>query len=197
MIIFVVLIGIFSLPLFSVQALSRPLISEIIVSKVGVLFGGILFIAVASAILSTMDTAINTGALGLTRDFYQQVFPSAKKRPVLVSRLATVLVGALAFLISTRFQSILKTIGLSSEILAEGFFVPGLAMIYLKRRLPSAGLLSLCFGGGFAVLSFLGAMNVLPFNLPTWPYSVPYGLLLSLFGFFVGLIIDLKKKPRL
>lgn len=193
---FVVLIGIFSLPLFSGQALARPLLSEIILSKVGALLGGILFIAVASAILSTMDTAINTGALALTRDFYQQFFPSARERPVLVSRLATVFVGASAFLIATRFQSILKTIGLSSEILAEGFFVPGLAMIFLKRPLPSAGLLSLCLGGGFAVLSFLGATNILPLGLPAWPFSVPYGLSLSLFGFAVGLVIDLKKKPR-
>jgi SSS family solute:Na+ symporter len=69
-------------------------------------------------------------------------------------------------------------------------------MIFLKRRLPSAGLLSLCLGGGFAVLSFLGAINILPLGLPAWPFSVPYGLLLSLFGFVVGLAIDLKKKPR-
>jgi SSS family solute:Na+ symporter len=193
---FVVVIGIFSLPLFSGQALARPLVSEIILSKLGAFFGGLLFVAVVSAILSTMDTAINTGALALTRDFYQQLFPSAEKRPVLVSRLATIFVGVSAFLIATRFQSILKTIGLSSEILAEGFFVPGLAMIFLKRPLPSAGLLSLCLGGGFAVLSSLGAMNILRLGLPAWPFSVPYGLLLSLFGFFVGLIIDLTKKPR-
>jgi SSS family solute:Na+ symporter len=190
----VVLIGIFSLPFFSGQMLARPLVSEIIRSKVGALFGGILFVAIASAILSTMDTAINTGALALTRDFYQQFFPSAKERPVLVSRLATILVGASAFLIATRFQSILKTIGLSSEILAEGFFVPGLAMIFLKRRLPSAGLISLCLGGGFAVLSFLGAMNILPLGLPGWPFSVPYGLMLSLLGFAAGAVVDLRRK---
>jgi len=190
----VVIIGIFSLPLFSGQMLSRPLVSEIIASKVGVLFGGILFVAVVSAILSTMDTAINTGALALTRDFYQQFFASPDKRPVLVSRLATVLVGGAAFLVATRFRSILKTIGLSSEILAEGFFVPGLAMIFLRRRLPLAGLLSLCLGGGFAVLSFLGATNILSLGLPAWPFSVPYGLLLSLFGFVLGLIIDVLRK---
>jgi SSS family solute:Na+ symporter len=190
----VVLIGIFSLSLFSGQMLSRPLVSEIIASKVGVLFGGILFVAVVSAILSTMDTAINTGALALTRDFYQQFFASPDKRPVLVSRLATVLVGGAAFLVATRFQSILKTIGLSSEILAEGFFVPGLAMIFLRRRLPLAGLFSLCLGGGFAVLSFLGATNILSLGLPAWPFSVPYGLLICLFGFVVGLIIDVLRK---
>jgi len=189
----VVLVGIFSLPLFSGQLLSRPLVSEIIASRVGVFFGGLLFVAVVSAILSTMDTAINTGALALTRDVYEQFFSAPKKRPVLASRLATILVGAAAFLVATRFKSILKTIGLSSEILAEGFFVPGLAMIFLKKRLPLAGLLSLCLGAGFAVISFFVAMNVLPLRLPTWPFSVPYGLGLSLFGFLIGLIIDVRK----
>jgi len=192
----VVLVGIFSLTLFSGQLLSKPLVSEIIASKVGVFFGGILFVAVVSAILSTMDTAINTGALALTRDVYEQLFSSPRERAVLVSRLATILVGGVAFLVATRFQSILKTLGLSSEILAEGFFVPGLAMIFLKKRLPLAGLLSLCLGAGFAVLSFLVAINVLSLNLPTWPFSVPYGLGLSLLGFFIGLAIDLMKKPR-
>jgi len=186
----VVLIGIFSLALFSGETLSGPLVSEIIASKVGLLLGGLLFVAVLAAILSTMDTAINTGALSLTKDVCLQIFPASRMRPVLAGRLATLVVAGLAFLIATRFQSILKTIGLSSEILAEGFFVPGIAMIFSKKRLPLAGLLSLCLGGGFSVLSFLGAMNVLPLRLPVWPASVPYGLTLSLFGFGAGLALE-------
>jgi len=186
----VVLIGIFSLPLFSDQTLANPLVSEIIASKVGLWFGGILFVAVLAAILSTMDTAVNTGALSLTRDVHLQIFPASRLSPVLTGRLATFLVGAAAFLVASRFQSILKTIGLSSEIMAEGFFVPGVAMIFLKKRIPLAGLLSLCLGGGFSILSFLGAVNVLPLRLPAWPFSVPYGLALSGLGFVAGFALE-------
>lgn len=183
--------GILSLPLFFSKSFGSSLLSELISSKLGNFLGGVLFVAIVAAVMSTMDTAINTGALSLTRDVYQQIFPSyRKKRIILMSRLATFLVGALAFLVATKFQSILKTLGLASEIMAEGLFVPGIAMIFLKKRLPAAGFLSLTLGGGFSVVSFLCEMGLLRFNWPSWPFSVPYGLTLSLFGFLAGFAIE-------
>jgi SSS family solute:Na+ symporter len=195
----VVFIGIFSLPLFFDRQLSHPLISEIVASKIGKLWGGLLFIAVVSAILSTMDTALNTGALGLTRDIYLRIFsPQKEKQPsaVWVSRVSTFLVAVLAFAVATRFQSILKTIGVASEIMAEGLFIPGLAMLFLKKKRPLAGGLSLILGGIFALASFLAAMEILSFRLPVWPFSVPYGLALSLIGFAVGFLLDQVRLSR-
>ena len=192
----VILIGIFSFPFFSGRDLPGPLISEIIASRLGLVFGGFIFVAVLAAILSTMDTAVNTGALSVTRDVVQQFVPLAASRALFVSRLSTLLVGALAFLVATRFQSILKTIGLASELMAEGLFVPGLAMIFMKKRVPLAGLLSLTLGGGFAVLSFLAAAKVVPAVLPAWPYSLPWGLALSLMGFGAGLWLERAKRRR-
>jgi SSS family solute:Na+ symporter len=133
-----------------------------------------------------MDTAVNAGALILARDFFEKFVPSARRRPVFWGRAATLIVGLAALAAALRFRSVLKTIGLSSEIMAEGFFIPGLAMIFLKRPRPLAGLLGLVCGGGFAVVSFLGAMGVLPLGLPAWPRSLPYGLALSAAGFAVG-----------
>jgi len=48
-------------------------------------------------------------------------------------------------------QSILKTLGLASEIMAEGFFIPGVAMFFLHKKRPAAGFLSLFLGGGYAL----------------------------------------------
>ena len=186
----VIAIGVFSLPLFPGRRLANPLVSEMIASKTGPILGGLLFVAVLAAVLSTMDTAINTGALSLTRDVYSRFFPGSSLGPIAAGRLATLFMGGAAFLIATRFQSILKTIGLSSEIMAEGLFVPGLVMIFSPRRRPLAGLLSLCLGGGFSILSFLTAASVLRWNLPLWPHSVLYGLGLSLFGFGLGTAIE-------
>ncbi len=189
----VVFIGMRSLPLFSGRGLSHPLITEIIASRAGIWGGGILFVAVVAAILSTMDTAINTGALTLTRDIYGEVFRTSQTYPwraVRTGRLATLIVALLAFGIATRLQSILQTLGLASEIMAEGLFVPGMAMFIFKKRRPLAGGLSLALGGGFALLSFLSALKIVPLILPAWPFSVPYGVGLSVIGFGIGYLID-------
>jgi SSS family solute:Na+ symporter len=186
-----VFIGILCLPLFFSPELDDSLFSELLSSKVGLLLGSLLFVAVIAAIMSTMDSAINTGALSLTRDVYQQIFSSrGGKDTLFASRVSTILVGGAAFLVATKFQSILKTLGLASEIMAEGLFIPGIAMIFLKKKLPTAGFLSLFLGGGFSVASFLCEVKLIALNWPSWPFSVPYGLSLSLLGFLVGLVID-------
>ncbi|MEW5900646.1 MAG: sodium:solute symporter family protein, partial [Acidobacteriota bacterium] len=151
----VVGVGVFALPLFSGRRLVAPLLSEIISSTLDNWGGALIFIAVVAAILSTMDTAINTGALTLTQDIYLQFVRGAKKSASAIrsSRGATLLVAFLALAVASRFQSILKTLGLASEIMAEGLFVPGLAMLVLKKRRPLAGGLSLLLGGGFALAS--------------------------------------------
>jgi SSS family solute:Na+ symporter len=149
----IVLVGILSLPLAMPVEGADTILSTLIHSYAGKFLGGILFLAIIAAIMSTMDTAINTGALSLTRDIYQQFIPSSRqKNVVLMSRLATFVVGVFAFLIATRLQSILKTLGLASEVMAEGMFVPGVAMIFLRKKYPTAGMLSLVLGSGYAIL---------------------------------------------
>jgi hypothetical protein len=63
-------------------------------------------------------------------------------------------------------------------------------MVFLKGRYPRAGLLSICGGGGFAVLTFLEASEVISLGLPTWPFSLPWGLLINAAGFGLGVMLD-------
>jgi len=188
-------IGMMALPLFGGRRLGNPLMAEFVFSQPGTLIAGLLFVAVLAAILSTMDTAINTGALSLAQDVFgsgrlQSKGAAGGKAEILKGRLATLVIGALAFLAATRFTSILKTIGLASEVMAEGLFIPGLAMLFMKKRAPLAGLLSLGLGGGFAFACFLNGSGLLALGLPPWPFSVPYGLALSLTGFLLGLFLS-------
>jgi SSS family solute:Na+ symporter len=188
-------IGTLSLPLYPRGTGDRPLVAEIAGREEGFALGGLVFVAVLAAILSTLDTAMNAGALVMNRDIINQAFPNARKRPIPWARAATLMMAVLAFLVALKFRSILKTIGLSSEIMAEGFFVPGAAMLVLRDKRPLAGLLGIAFGGGFAVLSFLGAAGIVRLGLPVWPYSVPYGLALGAAGFFLGLSIEKRRSP--
>lgn len=195
----ITLIGMLGLPLFRGRTLANPLLAEFIGSQPGTVLAALLFVAVLAAIMSTMDTAINTGALSLAQDVLLRLARGKRdaggepRRDVWVGRLATVLVGGLAFLVAMRFTSILKTLGLASEVMAEGLFIPGMVMLFMKRRAPAAGLLSLGLGGGFAFLSFLNASGLVRAGLPAWPFSVPYGLGLSLAGFLVGLVLSSRR----
>jgi SSS family solute:Na+ symporter len=193
----IVMIGILSLPLSMPGDQADNILSMLIQSFAGKLLGGILFLAIIAAIMSTMDTAINTGALSLTRDIYQQFIPSPhQKSAVLISRVATCVLGISAFLIATRLQSILKTLGLASEVMAEGMFVPGIAMIFLRGKYPTAGKMSLILGSGYAILGFLNGLGLIHLNWPEWPFSVPYGVALSLFGFLIGFLIDRNREKK-
>jgi Na+/proline symporter/lysophospholipid acyltransferase (LPLAT)-like uncharacterized protein len=155
--------------------------------------GGLVFVAVAAAIMSTMDTAINTGALSLTRDFYQEIWAPAREYHVVrVSRFATLFIGAAAFLIATRIPSILTTLGLASEIMTVGFFIPGIFMLYTNKCRPAAGLLGLGCGSLYALFGFFCHMGLIPVSWPEWPYSVPGGLAVCAAGFAAGWIWDEK-----
>ena len=190
----VVLVGILSFPLYGGRALRAPLISTLISDRLGPILGGLLFAAVLAAVLSTLDTALNAGALALARDVWGQIRPLRAEKGARRGRISTVIMAVLALAVASRFQSILKTIGLASEIMAEGFFIPGMAMILSTRRRPLAGWLSFGLGGGFAVLSFLSASGLVALPVPVWPRSVPYGLALGAAGFAAGALIERKKR---
>jgi SSS family solute:Na+ symporter len=145
-----------------VEGTEGPVLSSIIATKAGKILGGILFVAVVAAIMSTMDTGVNTGAMSMTHDVYFQLFPQNKDGHVLlVSRISTIIVATMAFLVATQFHSILKALGLASEIMAVGFFIPGVSMIFMRKKLPFAGFLSLALGGGFALVGFFCEIGII------------------------------------
>jgi len=194
----VVLVGILSFPLYGGRVLSAPLVSTLISERLGPVLGGLLFAAVLAAVLSTLDTALNAGALALARDVWGQIRPPrGSEHGARRGRISTVVMAVLALAVASRFQSILKTIGLASEIMAEGFFIPGMAMILSPRRRPLAGWLGFGLGGGFALLSFLSASGLISLPLPVWPRSVPYGLALGAAGFAAGALIERKKRVKI
>jgi len=158
------------------------------------LSGSILvFIGIGAAIMSTADSAINIGALTLVKDVFNL---KDKKNIILFSKISTLISGSLAVLIALEFNSIIKTLGLASEIMAEGLFIPGMYALFFKKRKPFAALLSIILGGGFSIIVFINAYG-LKLPIPEWPYSLPYGLSLSLIGFLIGYFIDKKTKNNL
>ena len=149
-----------------------------------------MFLGIAAAIMSTSDSALNIAALTLVKDVFNI---DGETRIIPWARFFTLISGILTLVIAFQFRSIIKTLGLASEIMAEGLFVPGMAALLWRKNLPKAGLLSLAFGGGFALIVFFNSLErFLP--LPQWPYSVPIGLSLSILGFASGAILDRRQK---
>jgi len=192
----IVLIGILSVVSFSASD-GRFLISRFIGPEAPRLLSVVLFVSVLAAVLSTLDAAVNTGALSLAVDFFRRRGrPEESDRPARAGRLATLVVAAAVGLVSLRFQDVLQMLGLSSLVMAQGFFVPAAGVFLLKRRAPLAGLLGLLCGGGAALGSFLAEGGFLKIPWPHWPYSLPVGLALSLAGFLVGLGLEFRASRR-
>jgi SSS family solute:Na+ symporter len=193
----IVLAGMLFLPLFPNGGSGAPLVTAFISLESGSFLGGLLFVTVLAAILSTMDAALNAGAFTLTKDLLGRgEGAEAGRRAVTLARVSTLGLTAAAFLTATRFESILETLGLASKVMAEGLLIPGLAALFLKKKAPLAGLLSLLCGGGYAVVCFLAEAGLRIVSVPPWPWSLPLGVGLGVAGFLAGFLIDALRARR-
>jgi SSS family solute:Na+ symporter len=193
----IVAAGMLFLPIFPDGGTGVPLVTRFVTSEGGSFLGGLVFVTVLAAIFSTMDAALNAGAFTLTKELLGRGRqPGSEGRPLVLARVTTAALAAAALLVAARLGDILKTLGLASTIMAEGLLVPGLAALFLKKRVPLAGLLGLVFGGGYAVVSFLDESGVRLLSLPPWPRSLPLGVGLGAAGFLAGLLLEKLRARR-
>lgn len=188
----IVAVGMLFLPLYPDGAAGVPLVTRFVTGEAGSFLGGLVFVTVLAAILSTMDAALNAGSFTLTKDLLgRRAGGSATEgRPLLLARITSAALAAAALLIAARLGDILKTLGLASAIMAEGLLVPGLAALFIKKKAPWAGTLSLLLGGGHATVCFLADSGLVPLSLPAWPWSLPLGVGLGAAGFAIGLALE-------
>lgn len=127
--------------------------------------GALVFVGLCAAIMSTMDSLINTGAMSLTVDVYKRyIKPEASpQQNVRVGRISTFVVGMLALFIALRIQSVLTIAWIGSDFMTNGAFVP-LVLGFLWARGTSQGaVVSMIFGFVFSTYNLLAALGV---NLP-------------------------------
>jgi SSS family solute:Na+ symporter len=191
----IVSVGALFLPFFPGGATGVPLVTRFAASCGEPFLGGLVFVTVLAAILSTTDAALNAGAFALTKDLLgrrpgRTGAAASERRSLVLARISSLALAAAALLIAVRLADILKTLGLASTIMAEGLLVPGLAALFLRRRAPLAGLLSLLLGGGHAIVGFLAESGLDLLSIPPWPRSLPLGLGLGAAGFLAGLWLE-------
>ena len=133
-----------------VRSISNPIISSV------------LFLGLCSAIMSTMDSLINTASLSLTVDIWQRyIHPEAdSKEQLLVGRLSTVLVALVALFIGTQIRSVLTISWIGSDFIATGVFFPLVLGFIWRRGTARAAVVSMIFGLVFSTYNLLIALGI-------------------------------------
>jgi len=165
-------------------------ISGIINNYMPPLLGALIFVGICSAIMSTMDSLINTGAMVLCVDIYKNKFkPNAKQdQLVIIGKLGTIVVTFIALLIGLEIRSILKVSWLAADLLSTGAFVPLILGFIWKRGTTIGAMSSMVFGTVFSLYNLsvaLGAKLPLPWEIGTAKH-VLVGMLGSALVYFIA-----------
>ncbi len=167
------------------------------------ILSSILFVGLCSAIMSTMDSLINTGALSLTVDVYKKYInkTSTPKHDVRIGRISTLVISVLALFIALKIQSVLTISWIGSDFLTSGAFIPLVVGFLWAKGTSKAAVISMLFGLIFSTYNLIVALGV---DLPVaWEIASAkqaiIGLSISLF-LYIGVSFftkdDLEKNKR-
>ncbi len=124
--------------------------------------GGVIFVGLCSAIMSTMDSMFNTGALSLTVDIYQRYLRpnQSPSHYVAVGRVATLIIAVLALYIGVNIREVLTISWIGADFIASGAFIPLVFGFVWKGGSSTAAFAAMIFGLLFSTYNFLVALGV-------------------------------------
>jgi len=195
--LFAVVIGMMAVGLFQGKDLEgQHVMTKIILGYVPPVFAGIAFAGLLAAVMSTMDTAINTGSLVLTEDFYHKVIrPKASERSIIIfARIAATIMALLGVLIALLIRDLLWVLWMASDILAAGVFWPLILGMHTKWGTNQGAIASMVVGSLYVLWQYLIDLGVgLPSIIPawpghSWPFSIFWGIVI---GFVVFTVVSL------
>ncbi len=135
---------------------------------------GLMMAAYFSAIMSTADSCL----LASSGNFVTDILGLKENNPraILISQIATFVIGFAAVVIASYMTSVLDLMLLSYAFMVSGLLVPVLGMLWSKKKKPLAALLAMLFGGfSTLILTFLAVE--IPFGFD----PILIGILISLF----------------
>ena len=139
------------------------IVTSIVMNHMSPALGALVFVGISAAIMSTMDSLINTGAMTLTIDLAARNADEEKK--LRFSRTATLLVTAAALVISLRIRSILEISWIASDVITTGVFVPMIAGFLWRRGTDKGAIASMAVGLCYCIYNLLISFGV---NLPAF-----------------------------
>ena len=169
------------------------IVTNLVINYMNPVLGAFVFVGISAAIMSTMDSLINTGAMTLSMDLLPN--KGDQKKMLKISRLSTLLVTAVALLISLKIRSILEISWLESDIITTGVFVPLVLGFFFKRGNSKGAISSMLIGLFYSCYNLIISFGVkLPtFYEPQSALQVIFGIGLSLFAY---ILVSLITKPK-
>ncbi|HDQ44099.1 MAG TPA: sodium:solute symporter family protein [bacterium] len=133
---------------------------------------GIVLAAYFSAVMSTADSCLIAASGNLVNDLVERIgrIISSQKTAVRVSQISTLLIGGLALLIASAFESVLEIILYAYAFMVSGLLIPTLGAYFWSKSHPAAALAGMVGGGGLTLILIVR-------QTPLW-----LGLDASLFG---------------
>ncbi len=151
----------------------------------------IFIVALLSAVLSTIDSAILSPAVVLAQNIVLRVFPRLPALPV--NYAAVLLVSAASVAIAFSGETAYQLLEDAYAITLVGLFVPLTIGLYSKWGGPASALAAMFVGGGLWFLHYLrGWDSFLEPMLPQWlhvPFQVPVTLC-GLAGYWLFAMVD-------
>lgn len=138
-------------------------VTAVVMDYMPPLLGAIAFVGISAAIMSTMDSLINTGAMTLAIDLNTKEQDENKK--LRFSRAATLMVTAAALLISLGIRSILEISWIASDVITTGVFVPLVAGFIWRRGNAKGAMAPMLWG-----LSYCGYNLLISLGVPLPPF---------------------------
>lgn len=171
---------------------SGELINFILNNQLNPTIRTISFLAIVSAVISTLDSILNVSAMTLASDIGKKIL----KDKIISGRISLAISTLITILFSLPLREILLALGLSSQILVCGLFVPLIFSMILRESPKISGLLALFSGFIYSLLSYFKSGLGLNLPIPPWPESVPFGIFISFLFFLAGIFLKIKFKEE-
>ena len=153
----VVLTGMAGLVLFPTLP-QGGVVTAVVVNYLSPVLGAVAFVGISAAVMSTMDSLINTGAMTLALDLNTKEQDENKK--LRFSRAATLLVTVCALLIALGVRSILQISWMASDVITTGVFVPLVAGFVWRRGNAPGAMASMVAGLSYCLYNLLISVGV-------------------------------------
>ena len=143
---------------------------------------GIILSAYFSAIMSTGDSCLMAASGNVITDILKQ---HKAGRILLLSQIITLLLGAIALLISWKVPNVLELMLHSYAFMVSGLLVPVLAGIFLRNRSSAGAFWSMIAGGGMTLSLIISGLE-LPLGFVATAFGISFSAVVYLLFHILG-----------